>query len=72
MATAGMYFHSFLFSFWVKVLIAACFGVISITSNGEYKLKDLDLNFKPGDPPPRIFTPEQIAEYDGSDVRHLD
>ena len=34
----------------------------------EYKLKDLELDFKPGDPLPRIFTADDIAEYDGSDV----
>ncbi|KAL8572000.1 hypothetical protein ACOMHN_057683 [Nucella lapillus] len=33
----------------------------------KYKLKDLEFNIKPGDPPSKIFTAKEIAEYDGSD-----
>ena len=47
-------------------LLLLCFCVSLVSS--EYKLKDLEFNFKPGDPSPKIFTADDIAEYDGSDV----
>ncbi|XP_076442210.1 uncharacterized protein LOC143281117 [Babylonia areolata] len=42
-------------------------GIIRSVESKKYKLKELEFNFKPGDPPPRIFTAKEIAEYDGSD-----
>ena len=47
-------------------ILLLCICVCLVSS--EYKLKDLEFDFKPGDSPPRIFTADEIAEYDGSDV----
>jgi hypothetical protein len=48
------------------LFLVLCFFACSVFA--AYKLKDLEFNFKPGDPLPEIFTADTIAEYDGSDV----
>ncbi|KAK7103798.1 uncharacterized protein [Littorina saxatilis] len=45
------------------LILCMCVPLISC----NYKLKDLEFNFKPGDPLPKIFTADDIAEFDGSD-----
>lgn len=33
-----------------------------------YKLVDIEIDLNPGGEPPKIFTKESLAEFDGSDV----
>ncbi|KAK7482205.1 hypothetical protein BaRGS_00026554, partial [Batillaria attramentaria] len=49
----------------LKVFTCICLSVVAVKA--EYKLKDLELNFSPEDDMPKIFTSEDMAEFDGSD-----
>ncbi|XP_050404102.1 neudesin [Patella vulgata] len=53
--------------FLVIFLFSVCALVSCSRSEEEYKLKDIEFDLSPGKEPARIFTAEQIAEYDGSD-----